>query len=185
MTHFHESEEFMSYKDTSDKISLDGKKGLWTWGVGWCLETRPADQEERDAIRRITGMSSIPFDRPLELRHFLDGMRAMHKVEVSAYMHRSHVLKNMAELETQISFWPELDDNRAAALVDVSFCVGVAGLLKFKNTLRLMGQQKWIEAGHEILDSDYARQLPNRSKRISKVIASGEWPADIKPEPKD
>jgi len=191
MTSFHEGEEFFTYKDTSDEIGVDGKRGLLTWGKGWCIERRPADADERAAIRRITGLEKIPFDDPIALGRFLDHLKQIQKIEVSAFMHRSYLEKILPQVETEINFWPDLDDNRAAAIVDLAYNMGLygnaskqTGLLSFKDTLTFMARHQWEDAARALLDSAYARSLPTRAKRISRVIATGEWPPEI-PEPKD
>lgn len=64
----------------------------------------------------------------------------------------------------------------------------------------LLAQAKYEEASVELLDSDYHRDLVKlrphpgfvlRSERVSRMIATGEWPTDddfkalAGPEPKD
>jgi GH24 family phage-related lysozyme (muramidase) len=181
---FHEGTEYKAYKDTCKELSADGTPGLWTWGVGWCLERYFPTQDERCVIRDITKCESVPFDKPLEMVKWLDGLPYVMAAKVSGFMLRSHMLGLLPRIETEINFWPDLDDNRAAALVDMAYNMGLGTLLTFRNTLGFMAGHRWIEAAHAILDSQYAIDVGKRAHRIAQMIASGSWPTDIG-EPND
>jgi hypothetical protein len=180
---FHEGTRYRSYRDTSKMVSVDGQRGLWTWGTGWCLETYRASQEERSVVREITGVSDIPFDRPLVLAKWLDALPREHAERVAAYMLRSYVLNSLPGIETNIGFWPDMDDNRAAAIVDMVYQMGLAGVLGFRITLGLLGQRRYLEAATELLrvtsPEDYAAVTPERAHHIAQIFASGEWPSYI------
>ncbi|MNR52556.1 hypothetical protein D3C85_1724170 [compost metagenome] len=57
----------------------------------------------------------------------------------------------------------------------MAFNLGVEGLLKFKNTLRLVEIGDYKSASVEMLNSAWARQVGNRAKRLSKQMLTGEW----------
>ena len=177
---YDEGVRYKSYKDTSKEISFDGKPGLWTWGIGWCIETHPPTDYELVTLRYITGCKYIPYDSNPELLKWLDALKYDHAVAIADFMCLSYIQVILAQLETQLSFFPDLGDSRAAALVDMAFQMGVAGLLGFKITLGLMAKSKWKEASEEMLrvtsPNDWAAQTPERARRISNIIDSGEWP---------
>jgi|TARA_Y100000310_G_C20698637_1_gene827632 lysozyme len=52
-------------------------------------------------------------------------------------------------------------------VIDVCYNIGVTGFSKFVKTIEFIKQGEYIMAGDELLDSRYARQVPNRAKRNS------------------
>lgn len=68
-----------------------------------------------------------------------------------------------------------LNDVRRAALIDLCFQLGWLGLSKFVNTLGNMALENWEAAANELLNSRYAKQVPNRAKEISEMIRLGIW----------
>jgi lysozyme len=68
-----------------------------------------------------------------------------------------------------------LDDVRVGALVNMSFNMGVTGLLKFKDTLAKLQSGDYDGASLAVLDSTWARQVGARAERISSQIKNGVW----------
>lgn len=58
-------------------------------------------------------------------------------------------------------------DNVQRALTDMSFNLGVNGLLGFKRTLKLIQDGKYEEAAANAMLSKWATQVPNRAKRVT------------------
>lgn len=70
-----------------------------------------------------------------------------------------------------------LDDVRQAVLCDMAFNLGVAGLLKWKNTLADVEHGRYAQAAAKMRGSLWARQVKNRAVRLSKMMETGEWPS--------
>lgn len=71
-------------------------------------------------------------------------------------------------------WWAQgLDDVRMSVLIDVSFNVGIGGLLHFPKMLAAVGTKNWQTAHDELLDSDAARMLPKRYGRLAQILLSG------------
>jgi len=68
-----------------------------------------------------------------------------------------------------------MNDTRQNALANMAFQLGLDKLLKFKKTLDLLKTGRWDDAANEALDSDWARQVPNRAKRVTDMIRKGEF----------
>lgn len=64
---------------------------------------------------------------------------------------------------------------RLGVLINMSFQLGVPGLLKFKNTLELIIKGKYDEASKGMLNSLWAKQTPKRAEKLSRQMATGEW----------
>ncbi|MNQ43060.1 Phage lysozyme [compost metagenome] len=80
-----------------------------------------------------------------------------------------------SELSNKVKFYNKLDDARKGVLLNMAFNLGVGGLLKFKNTLRLVEIGDYKSASVEMLNSTWARQVGSRAKRLSKQMLTGEW----------
>lgn len=57
-------------------------------------------------------------------------------------------------------------------LVEMAYQMGVSGLLKFKKTLMYVESKDYKDASVEMLDSRWAKQTPNRAKKLSDIMAS-------------
>lgn len=82
-----------------------------------------------------------------------------------------------AELRARAPWTEALDTVRREALVALAFQLGVGGLLGFRRALAAMQCGDWGEARREFLESEWARQTPDRARRVTHVIATGQWGA--------
>lgn len=80
------------------------------------------------------------------------------------------------ELRAAIPWYDGLDDVRKAALLDMAFNLGTAGLLGFRQTLAAIRAGDYVTASTLMLQSRWATQLPVRANRISQMIKTGQWP---------
>lgn len=71
-------------------------------------------------------------------------------------------------------WWAQgLDDVRMSVLIDVSFNVGIGGLLHFPKMLAAVGTHNWQTAHDELLDSDAARMLTVRYQKLARILLTG------------
>jgi len=89
------------------------------------------------------------------------------------YLLNSDVKKRASELDTLIPWWTNLTDNRQRALLNMSFQLGVNGLLKFKKMIQALECGNYRAACLEGLDSNWAKQTPQRAYRVTKMILEG------------
>jgi lysozyme len=129
-------------------------EGFLTIGVGRNLETNPLTAEEK----RVCG----------------DYMHGITK-NAAFYLLRNDISKVLKECEKRIVIWDKLSDDRKYALLDMSFQLGIHGVLQFKKMLGAMGVGNWKEAAEQCLDSKYAKQTPARAKRIARTIETGRF----------
>jgi lysozyme len=57
----------------------------------------------------------------------------------------------------------------------MSFQLGIAGLLKFKSTLAFIEAGDYENAATNMLKSLWAKQTPQRAKRLAEQMRSGKW----------
>lgn len=80
-------------------------------------------------------------------------------------------------LNAVIPCFGHLDQARRAAICDMTFQLGLDGLLGFKKSLAFMNNNEFTKAADEFLNSRWARQTPQRAKKITGMIRTGEWPS--------
>ena len=129
-------------------------KNKLTIGVGRCVETNPITAEEE----KVVG----------DWRHGITKCSAI-------YLLQNDVNRTCKELKTKLKFFKDLDDERQYALIDMAFNLGVSGLLHFSKMLNALKNKEYIEASKECLNSKYAKDVPQRAKRIANVLATGDF----------
>jgi lysozyme len=72
-----------------------------------------------------------------------------------------------------------LDEVRQAVLIDMGVNLGVAGLLKFKQTLAAIERGDYETAAVQMLDSKWATQVGRRAQRLARMMRDGVWPFEI------
>ena len=69
-------------------------------------------------------------------------------------------------------FFDALPPDCKDVLMEMCFQLGVTGVSKFKKALKAMEDGDWEKAAHEINDSKWAKQTPNRAKELSDIVRS-------------
>ena len=67
----------------------------------------------------------------------------------------------------------DLSENRRTVLIDMMFNLGYNGLSKFTKMCNAVNKGKYILASIELLDSNYAQQVPNRADRNAALMREG------------
>lgn len=79
------------------------------------------------------------------------------------------------QLSRRLPFFNELDPARQGVLVNMSFQLGVDGLLGFKNTLAHVKAGRYTLAATNMLMSKWAEQTPSRAARMATQMETGTW----------
>jgi lysozyme len=83
------------------------------------------------------------------------------------------------EVETRWPWTAALDDTRRAAVLDLAYNLGLTRLARFAPTLALLETGDWAGAAARLRQSLWYRQVKTRGVRITGMIESGVWPADV------
>ena len=57
-------------------------------------------------------------------------------------------------------------------VIEMCYQLGLGGFSKFKKTISYLEKENYLEASKEMLASKWAKQTPNRAKKLSKIVAS-------------
>lgn len=79
------------------------------------------------------------------------------------------------KVDEAIFFFGKLDEARQGVLLNMAFQLGVPGLLKFHHTLCLTHSGDYTGASVEMLKSRWARQTPERARRLAEQMKTGKW----------
>lgn len=77
------------------------------------------------------------------------------------------------ELRLNIPWYTQLNDARQAIIISMAYNLGISGLMGFKDFLRAAEAGDTKNASQAILDSNAARELPNRYERLSYIWETG------------
>jgi lysozyme len=81
------------------------------------------------------------------------------------------------EVRKALPWFDNLNEPRKAVLIGMAFQMGTHGLLGFRNTLAAIRDERYEHAAGLMMQSLWARQTPNRARRMSQQMATGEWQA--------
>jgi lysozyme len=126
---------------------------------------------EKQAYQDHLGFWTIGVGRLIDKRKPGSGLRGY---EID-YLLRNDIDERIDELTRRLSWFVDLDDARKGVLLNMSFQMGVDGLLGFKNTLTMIRDGKYQMASEAMLQSLWARQTPERAKRMSEQMRTGIW----------
>ncbi|MFP8558266.1 glycoside hydrolase family protein [Klebsiella michiganensis] len=152
MLRFDEGEKLQVYKDT---------EGYWTIGIGHLLTKNPSKE---------LAISSL--DK--ELNRVTSGVISKSESERLFSLDTSRALQDISRSELS-SIYIQMSGPRRAALVNMVFQLGLNGVLNFKKMISYLKAQNYPAAADEALDSRWARQTPNRAKRVTDVIRTGTF----------
>lgn len=117
------------------------------------------------------GFWTIGVGRLIDPRKPGAGLRG-HEID---YLLRSDIDDRIEALTRRLPWFQNLDDARRGVLLNMSFQLGVDGLLGFKNTLAMIERGDYAEASEGMLNSLWARQTPARAQRMAKQMKTGQW----------
>lgn len=93
----------------------------------------------------------------------------------SSFLLENDVQTRKVSLNSALPWMKNLDEVRQGVLINMSFQMGVEGLLGFKNTLEMVKQGRYEDAGRGMLNSLWAKQTPARAMRLAEQMRTGVW----------
>jgi lysozyme len=101
--------------------------------------------------------------------------------EESAMLLANDIANEERELLRALPWVAKLDEVRQRVLLDMSFNLGLVGLLGFKRTLSTIEAGDYQAAATMMLDSKWAKQVGQRAERLSRMMATGKDPRELWP----
>jgi lysozyme len=97
----------------------------------------------------------------------IDRLRAQRKLE-------THILEEDAKLSKVLSWYDSAPFVVKTVLINMSFNMGLQGLLGFRNTLNYMKQGSWKQAATNMRKSLWYRQVGDRAIELTRRIETQE-----------
>lgn len=114
------------------------------------------------------GKLTIGYGRNLEARGI--------DLNEAEYLLANDIRECRQALTLNYSWFAGLDEVRQAAVVDLTFNLGMRKLSTFIRFIGAMGRGDWPEAANELRQSLWYGQVGRRAPRIVGMIETGEWP---------
>lgn len=144
------------YKDT---------EGYWTIGIGQLITKNPSKDVARDELDKLMGRVCAGRITQREAEELFS--RSVEKARSG--------IQNNATLKP---VYDGLDEIRRAALINMVFQMGVAGVAGFPKGMRLLKEKQWDKAAVELANSRWHNtQTPNRARRVIATFKTGTWKA--------
>ena len=83
---------------------------------------------------------------------------------------RRKVKELMLRVQQKFPFIVDMPDEIQNVVVEMCFQMGLSGFSKFKKTISLLESREFLSASKEMLDSRWAKQTPNRAKKLSDIV---------------
>lgn len=111
------------------------------------------------------GKTTIAFGRNLEANPLTE--------EEGTYLLINDLEKVQDKLEGR-DFFDKLNDVRKDVIINMTFNMGLGGVLRFKNMIAAIENDDYEHAANEMLNSRWARQVGNRADRLAKKMKLGQ-----------
>ena len=89
------------------------------------------------------------------------------------YLLNNDIDRSIADLKTIFPDWVSISSNRQMVLVDMRFQLGRGGFRYFKKFIAAVKIKDWKEAGRQIVDSNYYKQVTSRAKENINFLREG------------
>ena len=139
--------------------------GYWTVGVGRNLEGKPLRKEEQEYIFKRSGLA------PDEVIEVLKE-RGITKDE-ALFLLREDIADAEKDLQ-HFDWFPRLDPVRRKVVLDMRYNLGPTRFRGFKKMIAALARGDYKAAAAEMVDSAWYHQVGNRSKRLVRMMESGE-----------
>ena len=139
--------------------------GYWTIGVGRNLEGKPLRKEEQEYIFKRSGLA------PDEVIEVLKE-RGITKDE-ALFLLREDIADAEKDLQ-HFDWFPRLDPVRRKVVIDMRYNLGPTRFRGFKKMIAALARGDYKAAAAEMVDSKWYHEVGNRSKRLVRMMESGE-----------
>lgn len=95
--------------------------------------------------------------------------------EEAEYLLGNDIYRAISGINKFIPWAADLDDARYGVIVNMTFNLGIGGLMNFEHFLAFMRERDWPNAAKEMLNSKWANQVGPRAHRLATQIETGIW----------
>ena len=125
-----------------------------------------------DRIKKHEGFVGMPYNDSLDIPTIGYGTKLPITEHEAELLLKSRMYQKKDELERAEPFIKELPKEKQDILLEMSYQLGVGGLLKFRKMWKALKKFNYKEAAKEMLDSRWAKQTPSRAEELAKLMAA-------------
>ena len=139
--------------------------GYWTIGVGRNLEAKSLSRGEQQYILGCDGLTP---------QQVIDLLKKRGITKEEALMLLAHDIEDCEQDLKQFDWFDRLDPVRKKVVIDMRFNLGPGGFRGFKRMIAALAVGDYKAAAAEMMDSKWYREVGNRSKRLVRMMKTGE-----------
>ena len=95
--------------------------------------------------------------------------------EEAQYLLNNDIETRVQALQDKLPYFDSLSDVRKGVLLNMSFQLGITGLLGFGRTLEMVKMGDYASAADNMLKSKWAQQTPNRATEVANQMRTNTW----------
>ena len=135
------------------------------------LQKQLEDEEDKRSCvyKDHLGYYTIGIGRLVDSRK---GARGLRDVEIK-FMLDNDVEELVGDINSMLPWFSKLDAVRQDVIIMMAFQMGLQGMLAFNTTLGFVKDGEYEEASKQMLKSRWAKQTPDRAKRMAEQMRTG------------
>ena len=90
--------------------------------------------------------------------------------EESLHILAGRISKLHLDILDTLGWYKDMPPEIQGVIIEMCYQMGFSGFKKFKRAIANMQDKNWKGASDEMLDSRWAKQTPNRAKRLSEIV---------------
>lgn len=94
------------------------------------------------------------------------------------FMLENDIQRSRSELE-KFAWFKEIDEVRQWVLICMNFNLGLPRFLTFKRMIKALDVHNYELASVEMMQSRWALQVKSRATRLSRMMLTGDWGAEV------
>ena len=137
----------------------------WTVGVGRNLEGKPLTKSEQE---RILGCSGLTPDQVISI------LKERGVTKDEALFLLANDIEDAIKDLSNFDWFEDLDPVRKKVVIDMRYNLGPTRFRGFKKMIAALARGDYKAAAAEMVDSRWYHEVGNRSKRLVRMMESGE-----------
>lgn len=144
----------------------------------YLVHSNSKDSKHKAWTKGFEGLSLIPYadttgHNTIGYGHLnREGLKAITVAQAEALFEHDYLRARAGALA--IKGAENLDSTRLAALTDMVFNMGFNSVNDFKDMTKALREEKWCKVYTAAVDSKWYKQVPERARQVSEVLAFGD-----------
>ena len=125
-----------------------------------------------DSLKQEEGFDGMPYEDTLGIPTIGYGTKLPLTKEEAEMLLKHRLEEKILELSEKEPFFLDLPAKAQEVIANMAYQLGVGGVLKFKKMWAALKKGDYQKAADEMLDSKWAKQTPNRARRLAEIMRS-------------